>query len=190
MLPAVWRAFPGAGYDVMLFGDNPGELGGSEYLKVVHGLLRGQPPALDLMRERALQTLLVSLAADRLIASAHDCAEGGVAVTIAESCFEPHGTGCEIDLPSAASDGGVDRLAATLFGESASRAIVSVRPSERAALMQLATTAGVPAQLIGTTGGSRLMIRVAGRPVIDLPVAVAEGVWSSAISRHFKGRAA
>ena len=69
----VTRAFPAAGapLDVVLLGDNLGELGGSEYLKTVHGLVRGVPPALDLARERALQTLLVDLASSRLIRSAH-----------------------------------------------------------------------------------------------------------------------
>ena len=76
---------------MVLLGDNHGELGGSEYLKTVHGLIRGAPPVLDLDRERALQRLLVALAKDGRIQSAHDCAEGGVAVTLAECCFDSGG---------------------------------------------------------------------------------------------------
>jgi phosphoribosylformylglycinamidine synthase len=82
------------------------------------------------------------------------------------------------------------RLAATLFGESASRVVVSVRPADCAALVQMAEEAGVPAQLIGKTGGSRLLIRADGAVAIDVAVADAEQIWSTAIERHFRGRAA
>ena len=73
------------------------ELGGSEYLKVVHGLIRGVPPALDLEREAALQRVLVEGASTGLIRSAHDCAEGGLAVTLAECCFDT-GLGADVDV--------------------------------------------------------------------------------------------
>jgi len=76
----VRRTFRNAGDVVILLGESRAELGGSEYLKVVHGLVRGVPPVLDLDREKALQTLLVDGAAAGLIRSAHDCAEGGLAV--------------------------------------------------------------------------------------------------------------
>ncbi len=79
--------FQGSGHIVVLLGEGRGELGGTEYLKVVHGLVRGAPPALDLKAERALQDLLVTLADARLIRSAHDCSDGGLAVTLAECCF-------------------------------------------------------------------------------------------------------
>ena len=113
----------------MLLGENRGELGGSEYLKTMHDVVRGVPPAIDFDRELALQTLLVDLAAQGWSRSAHDCAEGGLAVTLAECCFDTDGVGADVSIASAASDGGVDRLAATLFGESASRAVVSVDPA-------------------------------------------------------------
>jgi phosphoribosylformylglycinamidine synthase len=77
-----------------------------------------------------------------------------------------------------------------LFGESASRAIVSVRAADRPALMELAASAGVPANLIGKTGGSRLVLRIGGRTAIDLPVETAERAWATAISRYFKRSAA
>jgi phosphoribosylformylglycinamidine synthase subunit PurL len=187
------RAFREEGDEIVLLGQGLGELGGSEYLRVLHHLVQGRPPELNLDRERSLIELLSRAASAGILRSAHDCSDGGLAVTLAECAFDTGGIGCTVDVhaldDAISANTAIDDIRA-LFGESASRAIVSVRPSERAALMQLATTAGVPAQLIGTTGGSRLMIRVTGRPVIDLPVAVAEGVWSSAISRHFKGRAA
>ncbi len=101
----VRRAFRNAGDAVVLLGDSHAELGGSEYLKVVHGLIRGTPPALDLDRERALQQLLVDGAAAGLIQSAHDCAEGGIAITAAEKCFDT-GLGASIDLQPVAAAGG------------------------------------------------------------------------------------
>ena len=79
---------------------------------------------------------------------------------------------------------------ATLFGESASRVVLSVRPEDRARVLQMAAEAGVPARVIGQTGGARLRMTVAGQPAIDCTVAEAEQVWASAIERHFAGRAA
>ena len=77
----VSRRFQESGDAIVLLGEGRGELGGSEYLKVVHDLVRGVPPALDLDAERALQALLVTLADERLVRSAHDCSDGGLAVT-------------------------------------------------------------------------------------------------------------
>jgi phosphoribosylformylglycinamidine synthase subunit PurL len=189
----VARAFRGEGDDIVLLGDSFGELGGSEYLKTVHQLVKGWPPRLDLAREAALIALLGRAASAGLLRSAHDCSDGGVAVALAESAFDSGGIGLAVDLPSH------DRLEdsmeaasaiATLFGESASRAVVSVEPDDRAALQQMAAERGVPAQVVGRTGGSRLTMRVAGRPAIDCAVGEAERIWSTAIERHFAGRAA
>src|SRR6187455_1274722 len=98
----VRRPFQTEGDAVLLLGSSANELGGSEYLKTIHGLIRGVPPALDLQREAALQRVLVAGAAQGLFKSAHDCAEGGVAVTLAECCFG--GTpGADADLPIVAT---------------------------------------------------------------------------------------
>jgi phosphoribosylformylglycinamidine synthase II len=184
------RVFPSTGLEIVSLGDNLGELGGSEYLKSLHDLLRGDPPALDLVRERALQHLLVELAAAGLIRSAHDCADGGFAVALAECCFGTGGTGAEVAIPSAASDGHVDALAATLFGESASRVIVGVPPEQLGAVLNAANAAGVPAHHIGRTGGSSLVIAVDGQVAIDCAVSEAEARWSACLSNWLDGRAA
>jgi len=115
-----------------------------------------------------------------------------VAVTLAECAFDTGGIGCDVDVPMVANRSGLQSFDAVgaLFGESASRAIVSVRAADRPALMELAASAGVPANLIGKTGGSRLVLRIGGRTVIDLPVDTAESAWSTAISRYFKRSAA
>jgi phosphoribosylformylglycinamidine synthase len=180
----VARAFRRAGDDVVLLGEGFGELGGSEYLKVVHGLIRGEPPALHLDRERSLIALLARAAAAGLIQSAHDCSDGGIAVTLAECAFDTGGVGLEVDVPAAVS------AAATLFGESASRAVVSVRPDDRQALMAMAAALGVPALAIGRTGGPAIRIAVAGQIAIECAVGEAEQIWKTSLGRHFAGRAA
>jgi len=178
------RRFRGEGDAVVLLGEGLGELGGSEYLKVMHDLVQGAPPAIDLARERALQTLMVGLASDRLVRSAHDCSDGGLAVTLAECCFGS-GTGAEVALRgvAVAADAGVNRAAA-LFGESASRIVVSVSASKVSEVLARAGSAGVPAAVIGRVGGSALRIAVDGEPVIDVPVAEAERVWASALDAY------
>ncbi len=184
------RAFPAAGLDIVLLGDNLGELGGSEYLKTVHGLVRGVPPSLDLVREKALHGLLVDLSAGATIRSAHDCAEGGLAVTIAECCFENGGIGATVDVGHASSDGGIDRMTATLFGESASRVIVSVEPGKTAGVLAKAAAAGISAARIGTTGGAMIEIAIGGQPAIQCSLADAEDRWSSSLANWLAGRAA
>ena len=181
------RTFRQEGGDVVVLGDDFGELGGSEYLKVVHGVVQGQPPALDLARERALIQLLVKATAAGFLQSAHDCSDGGLAVTLAECSF---GTGIGVDVDVTVVAQGFSPALTALFSESASRAVVTVAPERRGALLQMAAEAGVPAHLIGRTGGSRLRMRVAGRPAIDCEVAEAEQAWATAIERYFARTAA
>jgi len=185
------RRFREAGDAVVLLGEGTGELGGSEYLKVVHDLVLGVPPAIDLAGERALQALLVALAGARLIRSAHDCSDGGLAVTLAECAFDTNGIGVEasIDAVAVARDRGVN-LAAALFGESATRVVVSVAPGDVTTVVERAKAAKVPARVIGRTGGSALRIAVAGEVAIDVSVAEAEERWATAIERRFARRVA
>jgi phosphoribosylformylglycinamidine synthase len=197
------RTFKGERHHIVLLGDGFGELGGSEYLKVVHDVVKGQPPALDLERESSLIRLLVKAAAAGLLQSAHDCSDGGLAVTLAECSFNT-GIGLDVDVPAVlrgcspgsepAQKGWTPSEAAhatlALFGESASRAVVSLEEAHRAQLMKMAAEAGVPLRIIGRTGGSRLLMRVDGRDAIDLSLAEAEQVWATAIERYFTGRAA
>jgi len=177
------RLFKSEGAAVVLLGENLGELGGSEYLAVLHGTVAGPPPRLDLQREKALQRFVIRAIRDGMVESAHDCAEGGLAVTLAECCF---GTplGARIDLGSAGDVPAAFRRIATLFGESASRIVVSTRPEQLDRLLADAADAGVAAQAIGTTGGSRITIAVGGEPAIDVPVSEAETVWATAIERR------
>jgi phosphoribosylformylglycinamidine synthase len=160
-------------------------------LKVVYDQVRGVPPQLDLESERALQELIVALSADRVIRSAHDCSDGGVAMALAECCFGSGARGAEafIGAVSVARDPRVNQAAA-LFGESSSRVIVSASPEQADDVLARAGAALVPAQVIGTTGGPQLRISVGSELVIDMPVGELERIWTSAIERYFIRRVA
>ena len=180
------RVFPADGLEIVLLGDAAGELGGSEYLKLAHGLVRGRPAAVDLDRERALQTLLVEAARDGLIRSAHDCAEGGFAVTLAECCVESGGVGARVELPAPVGPDDRFVLVRALFGEAPSRVVVSVPSEERDRLCARAHALSVPATPIGRTGGERLTISVAGEVVADVGLDEAEQAWGNGLTRHFE----
>jgi phosphoribosylformylglycinamidine synthase len=181
------RVFRSEGDSIMLLGETWDELGGSAYLKIMHGLVRGVPPRLDLVREAALLRLLVKGVSEGVIRSAHDCAEGGLAVTLAECCFDA-GVGAVADLPvlETAAPGFHD--ISVLFGESASRVVVSVAASRVAELQALAEDAGVPASTVGRVGGDRIRVAVAGRGVLDESLAEAERLWSRAIGNYFESQ--
>jgi phosphoribosylformylglycinamidine synthase len=181
----VQRAFRASGDVVVLLGEGRDELGGSEYLKIVHGLVRGRPPALDLAREAALQRLLVEGASAGLVRSAHDCAEGGLAVTLAECSFGT-GLGVEADVAPIASRAPAFEDVATLFAESASRVVVSVAQDRVDELAALAARHGVPATVIGNVSGDRIRVSIGGRQVLDEALADAERIWATAIDRHFE----
>jgi phosphoribosylformylglycinamidine synthase len=181
----VRRAFRTSGDVIVLLGETRDELGGSEYLKVVHRMIRGVPPALNLTQEASLHQLLVEGAATGLIRSAHDCAEGGLAVTLAESCFDT-GLGGEVDVSSVSTEVADLMEVATLFSESAGRVVVSVSPERAPELLSLAGRAGVTAAAIGRVGGDRVRVSIDGRLVIDEPLGGAEQIWSMAISGYFE----
>ena len=181
----VGRAFREAGAAVVLLGAPGGGLGGSEYLKVMHGLVRGAPPEIDLRAERALQRLVVDLAQEGRLRSAHDCSDGGLAVALAECAFGG-GTGFDVTVPGSAADG----LAAALYGEAASQVVVSLRESETDAVLARAAAAGVPARTLGRTGGGRLRFTFDGERAVDVGLAEAEQRWAAGFSRYFETPAA
>jgi phosphoribosylformylglycinamidine synthase subunit PurL len=185
----VGRAFRSEGDAVVLLGETRNELGGSEFLHVVHEQIRGLPPQLDLTREAALQRVLVDGAASGLIRSAHDCVEGGVAVALAECCFDTQ-LGVSTDLPGVDDAPAKYREIAALFSESASRVVVSVAPAQVAILTAMAQKAGVPATVIGRVGGNRIQIAVEGTRVVDELVSDAERIWATSIETWFEERRA
>ena len=184
----VTRMFQSPGAAVVVFGENRGELGGSEYLARLLDLVQGEPPALDLAVERALQTLVVSLVRDGLVQSAHDCSDGGLAITLAECTFGAS-IGVEVALDGVKTVPAPFVEAATLFGESASRVVVSVADGHVAQVLSAAAAAGVPAQVIGRTGGSDIRIDVDGAIAVRVPVAAADDMWATAIGRRMQSAA-
>lgn len=185
------RVFRNEGAIVVLVGESRVEFGGSEYLKVIHQLVSGRPPIVNLARERALQKLVVAAANDGVIESAHDCSEGGLAVALAECCFQSGGLGANVVLPGQKIEGHPDLdVVATLFGETASQIVVSVSELQADSFFARAATVGVPVLKIGRVEGSRLSIKVDNASVIDISVIEAEQIWEKGLSRHFGHEAA
>jgi phosphoribosylformylglycinamidine synthase len=152
---AVTSNFKHEGDVIIQLGWTKGHIGGSEYLSVIHGIVAGDAPDLNLEEEKRLQQFLVESASGRLLKSAHDCSDGGLAVALAECCM---GTGialigAEIDI---VPDG--VRSDFLLFGEDQSRGIVSAAAAEAHSLMEIARKHQVPAAVIGRVGGDRLVI--------------------------------
>ncbi|MDR1184363.1 MAG: phosphoribosylformylglycinamidine synthase subunit PurL, partial [Coriobacteriales bacterium] len=144
-------AFKQAGDTIILVGETYDDLGGSEYLKLRYGLIAGRPPALDLELEGDVQRVVRTAVRRGLLASAHDCSEGGIAVALAESCIAG-GIGATIAL----DDGLLP--AVSLFSESQSRILVSVSDASVAAFFELLAEAEVPYSVIGEVGGAVLAI--------------------------------
>ena len=179
-------AFKGEGDVISLLGTNRDELGGSEYLKVVHGRIAGDAPALNLQEEAALQRALLAAIRAGLVRSAHDTAEGGLAVALAECAFAAS-PACGVDVELA--DG--IRDAALLFGETQSRVVVTCRPDDWERLAALAAEHGVPLARIGTVGAPGGRFRVATRGAgIDAGVEELVAIYESAIPRRMDGSAA
>ncbi|MBI3994443.1 MAG: phosphoribosylformylglycinamidine synthase II, partial [Nitrospirae bacterium] len=183
--------FRDEGDRVVLLGETKEELGGSEYLKQLHSREGGFPPLLDLAAEKALQKSCLDAMGAGIIKSAHDCSEGGLAVTLAEAAIlsgrmsgRPLGASVLLpDLPI--------RKDAHLFGESQSRMVVTVEERRLEELEALCREEGVPFAVIGRVGGDRLTVRIEGRdrPLIDLSVREMETAWEGAIESYFQGRA-
>jgi phosphoribosylformylglycinamidine synthase len=137
--------------------NDPGyNLGGSRYLKVCHGLKIGPPPHVDLAHEIKIQNAVRDLIREGLVHSAHDCSEGGLSVTLAESCFNPERLfGADIAL-----NAGDTPAATVLFNESQSRIIISVTPENLNKAIAMLRERDVPFQQLGKVGGDELQIRI------------------------------
>jgi phosphoribosylformylglycinamidine synthase len=165
-----------------LLGTTGEDLGGSEYLKLIHARVAGRPPRLDLVAEKKLHALMAEAAAAGTLRSAHDASDGGLAVALAECTFrgEEPGLGASLDLPAGLRDDVV------LFSETPSRMVVTTR--HEGALQALAARHGVPCVHLGTVGGERLALTSGGRTLVDLPVARLHEAWMG-LERLLTGRA-
>jgi phosphoribosylformylglycinamidine synthase len=134
---------------VLLVGSSHNDLGGSEYLKVEHGTVAGRPPALDLAREGTVNRLILAAAKAGQLRSAHDCADGGMLVALAECCLlGGMGVRCPALRPEAPL-----RLDAAFFGETPGRFIVSAASRAMPELQTLARRHHVEISLLGMAGG-------------------------------------
>jgi phosphoribosylformylglycinamidine synthase subunit PurL len=155
--------------------DAKSEFGSSEYAKEILRTLWGYPPEIDLEREAAVQKAIIEMIQAGLVDSAHDCSDGGIAVALAEKAF-PKQVGARVNL---ASSGLPAEFA--LFGEDASRILVSCDPTALARIKQISDKYGIFADLIGETIAGRLEISVEGQPVISASVSELSASYEEAL---------
>ncbi len=170
----VTQSFKSEGDAIILLGETKEEIGGSEYLKVIHSQKKGDCPSLNLKKEKALQDTVFAAINKSLVQSAHDCSEGGIAVALAESCITDEKIGAQVTLKS-----GTIRKDALLFGETQSRVILSAKQDNVEKILQLAQKNKVPASVIGKVGGNKLVIS----DLINISVNDLYETWSKAIEK-------
>jgi phosphoribosylformylglycinamidine synthase len=160
----------------------PFGLGGSRFLKVCHGLKEGPVPRLNLELEIKVQNAVRDLIRQGLVRSAHDCSEGGLAVALAECCFNPGGLiGAKVNC-SHSPAGPRPATTEILFNESHSRIVISVSPADADKVTRILGEQGVPHQQIGKTGADQLSIRI-DEESFQWPVAEVYDLWWNAIRR-------
>jgi phosphoribosylformylglycinamidine synthase subunit PurL len=168
------------------------EFSSSEYAKTIAGIVAGEPPAIDLAAEKRLQDCLVGLAAEGAVQSAHDISDGGLAVTLAESCFASVVAGLQTGSSFAAPHlGAVMAIEdsplpaeSVLFGERGARAVVSASPAKLARVLEIARQYHVAARELGqVTREGSFRIEYKGRAVMDSSVEELRDVWAHSLER-------
>ncbi|MEY2484002.1 MAG: phosphoribosylformylglycinamidine synthase subunit PurL [Verrucomicrobiota bacterium] len=166
--------FKAAGDVIILAGEIGDEMGASHFLKVCHGRKEGIPPRLNVDRELAVQNAVRELIRAGLVRSAHDCSEGGLAVALAESCFNPAGLlGAEIDLQPAIQN---------LFNESQSRILVSCAPDSAERVLSQLKAQNIPHRRLGEVSTKTLSIKGSGFE-LSWPVEILHDDWFHTIRR-------
>ncbi|HEY2702470.1 MAG TPA: phosphoribosylformylglycinamidine synthase subunit PurL [Candidatus Dormibacteraeota bacterium] len=169
--------FAAEGDEISLVGPLAATLGGSEYQRLATGELAGPPPELDLDLERRVQAAVLEAAAAGLLASAHDCGDGGLAIALAECCLAG-GLGARCTLEEAAGGAGLGSGgAAILFGEGQSRFLVSHSTEVAVQVRALMDRHRVPLRRLGEVGGGRIRIE----PVLDVPLGEAGAAHEEAL---------
>ena len=153
------------------------EFSSSEYARTIHGIEAGAPPAVHLPAEKRLTTLLVALAGEGQLQSAHDVSDGGLAVTLAESCLASDGLSAHISLT------GNQPAEAALFGEGGARAVVSVTPENVAAVLRVAAQYEVAAIEVGRVAPGEFRIELNGQVAVSAEVSSLADAWSGTIGR-------
>ena len=175
---AITPWFKAAGDVVVLLGRTREELGGSEYLKVVHGRVKGTPPWIDLRLEQAVQSCCIAAIEKSILRSAHDISDGGIAIALAECCI----SGPEKPLGVRIEMREMIRGDALLFSESQSRIVVSLAEENLEQLRQVAAEHHVPMQVIGSVGGTSFVVQ----PLLRLPVDELRAIWSAGLTSRIK----
>ncbi|MBU1905884.1 MAG: phosphoribosylformylglycinamidine synthase subunit PurL [Candidatus Omnitrophica bacterium] len=172
--------FKRAGDIILLLGKNKAEIGGSEYLKTIHGLKKGRCPDIDLKLEKGVQKTTLESVEKNLVQSAHDCSEGGLAVALAESIISSPDKriGAVVNLPV-----GSMRKDTLLFGETQSRIILSIRPGNLKKILSIAKKNKIPVSVIGKVTGNRLVIN----DLIKVSISDLYKTWHNAIANFMKG---
>ena len=167
--------FKAEGDVIILVGEMGDEMGATRFLKVCLGQKAGRPPRLDVERELAVQNAVRDLIRAGLVRSAHDCSEGGLAVALAESCFNPQGLfGAKVEIADAAH-----RAAATiLFNESQSRIVISCAPSDAEKVFAMLRAKNIPSERLGEVTRDTLSINE-----FSWPIAQIHDDWFNAIRR-------
>ena len=186
--------FKDEGDVIVLLGETKEELGASECLKVIHNLVKGDTPNLDLEEEKKIQDATLEMIRKGLIKSAHDCSEGGLAVTLAESSISsPDLVGADIKLVGNPAKGGEQNIRpdALLFGESQSRIVLTTQEKDLVTLKKIASGYGVYLCEIGRVGGEKLKISTTSgeNVLIDLPVVKLVDLYEHAIERLMQEKA-
>ena len=168
-----------SGQSIILIGGLPDELGGSYFLQTEYGKKEGTCPNVDLAEEKKIQDFLISTIDAGQICAAHDIAEGGLLVALAEMLFEMPELGVELSIDSI---GNSNRLDALLFGESQGRVLVSVSSDNKDEVLRIAQENGLSANYLGTsnTTGS-FKLSVDGNEILDSSVNKLHKVWSESI---------
>jgi phosphoribosylformylglycinamidine synthase len=172
--------FKAAGDVIILVGEIGHEMGATHFLKVCHGRKEGLPPRLDVGRELAVQNSVRELIRANLVRSAHDCSEGGLAVALAESCFNPKGLfGAEIDLQPSVQN---------LFNESQSRIVISCAANNAEKVVSLLQSTNVPHRRLGEVTTKTLSIKASGS-TLSWPIETLYDDWFNAIRRSVESDA-
>ncbi len=200
---ATTQWFKDQGDIILLLGETKEELGASEYLQVIHNLVKGDTPDLNLEQEKQIQDAALEMIRKGLIKSAHDCSEGGLAVALAECCISsPDRLGADVKLvenparrsePSGSKTKGGEaniRLDTLLFGESQSRIVLTTQKRDLPALQKISSENQIPLSEIGTVGGENLRISdtLGENPLIDVPVSKLADLYDHAIERIMEER--
>jgi phosphoribosylformylglycinamidine synthase len=155
--------------------DAESEFGSSEYAKEILSKLWGYPPEIDLEREAGLQKAIIELIAHGLVDSAHDCADGGLAVALSETAF-PKNVGARVNLASGGLFGEF-----VLFGEDASRIVISCHPDKLSQIKEIAVKHGAAADEIGETIPDRLEISLDGKVVVSAAISELASAYEGAV---------